>query len=262
MVLRAFPRVKICLRLLPKLAGGVSVSAIMKFTALAPFLLFCFAAPLSHAQSERPTIRIIPESQAPAETDTPAQTETETAADSALEGVLETGPDYSALTPKAERKVRLDDLFIRLKAETDPETAKLISEEIWALWLDSGSDTVNMILLRGTEFEKRSAPKKARRMYDHATALMPEYSEGWSRSARLAYAEEDYSRALEDSARALIIEPREFYALWTMGKVLEKLGRTDEAYKIYSEALDLYPENPAIKDRVKSLRSKVDGDVL
>jgi Flp pilus assembly protein TadD len=91
---------------------------------------------------------------------------------------------------------------------------------------------------------------------------MPDYAEGWARSARLAMEEEDYSRALSDAAQALILEPREFYALWTMGNVFEKLGRTDEAYQAYIEALALYPEHPAIKSRVGTLQGKIDGGVL
>lgn len=184
----------------------------------------------------------------------------ETEADE-LVGVLKKGPDYSHLTPKAEREARLDALFERLKT-ANTEDSELIAEEIWAIWLDSGSPSVDMILLRGTAFEKRGETARARRMYDHVTTLMPDYAEGWARSARLAYEEEDYSRALVEAAQALILEPREFYALWTMGNVLEKLGRTSEAFETYKAALDLYPEHPAIKDRVQTLQAQIDGEVL
>jgi tetratricopeptide (TPR) repeat protein len=170
-------------------------------------------------------------------------------------------PDYSHLSPAAERKAKLDDLFVRLK-EANEADGKLIAEEIWALWLDSGSPSINMILLRGTAFEKNGDAKMARRMYNHVITLQPDYAEGWARSARLAYTQDDLSRALTESAQALILEPREFYALWTMGNVLEKLGRTEEAFEIYQEAVELYPEHPAIKDRVKTLQGQVDGDVL
>lgn len=178
-----------------------------------------------------------------------------------LSGALDTGPDYSRLTPAQEREARLDALFKRLQAANE-EDSELIAEEIWAIWLDSGSPTVDMILLRGTAFEKKGETDRARRMYDHVTSLMPEYAEGWARSARLAYEQEDYSRALVEATQALIYEPREFYALWTMGNVLEKLGRVEEAFEIYQEALKLYPQHKAIKDRVNALQSQLDGQVL
>lgn len=171
-------------------------------------------------------------------------------------------PDYSDLTEEAERSIRLDGLFKRLKSETNAEDANLIAEEIWALWLDSGSDTVNFILRRGTAAQKRSDNKLARRMFDHVTSLNPDYAEGWARSSRLALEEKDLSRALIEATQALVYEPRHFYALWTMGNVFEQLGRQDEALEAYREANKLYPELKAVKDRLGALQSDVDGDVL
>ena len=106
------------------------------------------------------------------------------------------GLDYSDLTEEAERTAKLDSYFERLKAETNPEDANLIAEDIWAVWLDSGSYTVNFILRRGTSAQKRNDIKLARRMYDHVTTLNPDYAEGWARSSRLALEEKDLSRAL------------------------------------------------------------------
>ena len=171
-------------------------------------------------------------------------------------------PDYSALTPKAERDLRLSELFDKLKVDEDPVSADLIAEEIWAIWLDSGSDSVNFILRRGTAAQKRGELKLARRMFDNVTELEPNYAEGWARSARLALEEDDLGRALTEASRALIYEPRHFYALWTMGNVFEQVSQQDEALEAYREANKLYPELKAVKDRLKELQSDLEGDVL
>ena len=266
---------KLCQRLLPNTVGGVSVFGVMTVARrialclIAPFILAGVNSPAQTADepsgvpAERPSIQIKrPPLPAPDSLIKADQAREQAEVEAALEGVLNTGPDYSQLTPNAERNARLDALFERLKGETDSDAAKLVAEEIWALWLDSGSATVDLILLRGTAFEKRGETALARRMYDHVTTLMPDYAEGWARSARLAMEEKDFNRALTESAKTLILEPREFYALWTMGNVLEKLGRVEEAFEIYKEALALYPEHPAIKARVNTFQSQVDGDVL
>jgi len=99
-------------------------------------------------------------------------------------------------------------------------------------------------------------------MYDNVTTLSPDYAEGYARSARLALEEDDLGRALTEAAQALVYEPRHFYALWTMGNVFEKLGRQDEALEAYREAHKLYPELKAVKDRLGTMQSEVDGDVL
>ena len=235
---------------------------IMKTLTLSLALSLAFAGLVipatAFAQDDRPSIQIEPPE--PLE-------EPETEADSIIESEddlkpAEEKPDYSDLTEEAERVAKLDSYFERLKAETNPEDANLIAEDIWAVWLDSGSDTVNFILRRGTAAQKRNDNKLARRMYDHVTKLNPDYAEGWARSSRLALEEKDLSRALNEAAQALIYEPRHFYALWTMGNVFEQLGRQDEALEAYREANKLYPELKAVKDRLGALQSDIDGDVL
>lgn len=171
-------------------------------------------------------------------------------------------PDYSDLTEAQERQTRLDKLFERLKDEENAEDANLIAESIWAIWLDSTSDSVNLLLRRGTAAEKRGDDKLARILYDHVTRLSPDYAEGWSRSARLAIEEGDLSRALSEVTRALVIEPRHFYAFWTLGNIFERIGNTDAAYEAYSQANALYPELKAVKDRVGMLRKSIEGDAL
>ena len=171
-------------------------------------------------------------------------------------------PDYSKLPESEERSVRLDALFQRLQAEEDAEAANLIAEEVWAIWLDSGSDSVNLLLRRGTAAQKRGHDRLARRMYDHVTTLAPDYAEGWARSARLAYEEEDLSRAMTEATQALILEPRQFYAHWTLGNIFEKIGRNEEAYETYKEANRLYPELLPVKERLEMMKGQVEGDVL
>lgn len=138
----------------------------------------------------------------------------------------------------------------------------MVAEEIWAVWLDSGSQSVNLLLRRGNAAHKRGNKSLARRMYNHVTELSPDYAEGWARSGRLALEEEDFSRALSEVTQALILEPRHFYAHWTLGNIFERVGRTEPAYEAYKEANRLYPELKAVKDRLELMQGDIDGDVL
>ncbi len=168
------------------------------------------------------------------------------------------------LTVRSEQdRVRmLDSLFLKLKYEVDEEEAKLTAEEIWAVFLQSGSASVDFLLHRGIAAQNRGDNKLARRMYDHVLRLQPEYAEAWSRSGRLAAQEQDLSRAVSDTTQALILEPRHFYALWTLGNILETLGRSDDAYEVYEQANKIYPEHKQIKERVESLKDSAKGKAL
>lgn len=171
-------------------------------------------------------------------------------------------PDYSKLSPQAERIARLDDLFIELAEREDEESANLVAEEILAIWTESGSASVNLLLRRGTQAADQRDPKLARKMYNHAVDLSPEFAEVWARSARLALTQKEYNRALNESLKTLTLEPRHFYTLWTLGNVFEVLNRPEDALEAYREANRLYPELKAVKDRLEALETEVDGTVL
>jgi len=244
------------------MVGGLTVSTVMKFRRISFVLACMFAASLSptvFAQDDQERIVILPPELIIPETEkTPDDPDIITEEPSPEIDK----PDYSHLTPKAERQARLDEIFERLKTKDNPEDANLVAEEVWALWLDSGSASIDFVLRRGSGAHKRKELKLARRMFDHVTTLSPDYAEGWARSSRLALDEKDLGRALNEAAQALVLEPRHFYALWTMGNVFEQLGRQDEALEAYLEANKLYPELKAVKDRLDAMQSAIDGDVL
>ncbi|MGJ8560811.1 MAG: tetratricopeptide repeat protein [Litorimonas sp.] len=171
-------------------------------------------------------------------------------------------PDYSRLSSNEERAARLDDMFARLRVALDADSGNLIAEEIWAVWLNSGSASVNLLLRRGADAQTRNSNQLARVMYDHVTKLEPEYAEGWARSSRLALEERDFARAAGEAVRALTLEPRHFYALWTLGNVLERLGRQDDALEAYREANQLYPTLESVSERVDALEAILDGGIL
>jgi len=194
------------------------------------------------------------------------ESETEAEVDIIPEGTEDSAapekPDYSQLSAAAEREAKLTDLFAKLKDEDNAEDANLIAEEIWVIWLDSGSPSINLVLRRGSDAVVKEQRKKARRMFDNVTSLQPDFAEGWARSSRLALEEKDFSRALTEAVRTLSLEPRHFYALWTLGNAFERLGRQEEALEAYREANALYPELAQVKERLKALEAEVEGDVL
>ena len=205
---------------------------------------------------ERPQIEITP---APDETEQETEGETIEGEDIVPDSLA---PDYSKLSPKAERAARLNDLFVKLAERDDEESANLVAEEIVAIWTESGSASVNLLLRRGSEATAKGDAKLARKMYNYAVDLSPEYAEAWARSARLALTQKQYNRALNESLKTLQLEPRHFYTLWTLGNVFEVLNRQDEALEAYREANRLYPELKAVKERLEQLEIEIGGTVL
>lgn len=190
----------------------------------------------------------------------PLPSENATAPEISSETVPE--PEYSQLSKKAERHKRLDGLFARLAHIKEASTAEFIAEEIWALWLDSGSANINLLLERAINAQKQKDNVTARRLLDYVTAFAPEFAEGWSRSAHLAVKENDINRALQDCTQALILEPRHFFSLWTLGNIFEKLDHLEPALMAYEEAYRLYPAHTKNAQHRDLLRKRLNGQIL
>jgi tetratricopeptide (TPR) repeat protein len=211
-----------------------------------------------------PEIEPAPDTDIPAEPEIPPDDSDIPAAPEVDIPVVEDEKRAKDLTIRSDedRTRILNELFDNLKIQPDAESGHLVAEEIWAVFMQSRSATVDFLLLRGITAQKRGDLKLARRMYNHVLRLQPEYAEGWSRSGRLAIDEKDLSRAAKDTAQSLIYEPRHFYALWTLGNILETLGKQEEALEVYEEAAKLYPKHKEINERVEFLKADVQGKAL
>ena len=176
--------------------------------------------------------------------------------------ILKDDTDYSRLSEREEKELRIDKLFEKLAVEEESEQGALIAEEISALWSRSGSASVDLLLQRGTQALNVGDLKLARKMFNHVTYLEPNFAEGWARSGSLAFVEDDLERAVSDFTQTLIFEPRHIYALGGLGAILEKLGRVDQAYEVFSESYRLYPSEPTIKRKYEALSGAADGSVL
>src|SRR3954447_13864174 len=115
-------------------------------------------------------------------------------------------PDKAPREAKPDRGRSIDFLFEALKAAPDAETAKLIENRIWALWLTSGSDTADLLMSRVKEAAEQKETDLAIRLLDAIVELKPEYAEAWNRRATMYFTKKDYGHALADIAQALARE--------------------------------------------------------
>ena len=153
----------------------------------------------------------------------------------------------------------LDFLFGALKAAPDDETAKAIEKRIWALWMVSRSDTVNLLMARVHKAVEAKDVDLAVTLLDAIVKIRPDYTEGWNRRATIYYMKKDYGRALADIRQVLRREPRHFGALSGLGLILQDIGDDKQALEVYRRALAVYPRMERIPEVVKKLKLEVEG---
>lgn len=150
-------------------------------------------------------------------------------------------------------------LFGALKAAPDQTSAEAIENRIWAQWMASGSDTVNLLMVRAKNLIEKEDYDLAVRMLDAIIEIRPQYAEAWNRRATVFYLKKDYGSALADLRQVLRREPRHFGALSGLGTIMQDIGDDKHALDAYRAALELYPRLKGAGDKVKTLTEKVEG---
>lgn len=168
-------------------------------------------------------------------------------------------PEAPAKLPKVDRSKNLDFLFGALKAAPDEASAKHVEARIWAIWIQTPSDTASLLMARAKTAVDAQKIDIAIKLLDSVIKLRPDYIEAWNRRATLYYMQNDYSRSLADIREVLIREPRHFGALAGLGMIMQEVGDEKRALDAYRKALAVNPHLDKIPDQVKALTEKVEG---
>jgi tetratricopeptide (TPR) repeat protein len=168
-------------------------------------------------------------------------------------------PEAPSKLPKVDRTRGLDFLFGALKAAPDEASAKHVEARIWALWLQTPSDTAALLMMRAKTAIDAQQTDVALKLLDAVVKLRPDYVEGWNRRATLYYLKNDYVHSLEDIQQVLIREPRHFGALAGLGMIMQDLGDEKRALDAFRKALAINPHLEKVPDLVKTLSEKVEG---
>ena len=170
-------------------------------------------------------------------------------------------PEAPGKLPKvsADKTRGLDFLFGALKAAPDEASAKHVEARIWALWLQTPSDTAALLMMRAKTAMDAQQVDVALKLLDAVVKLRPDYIEGWNRRATLYYLKNDYAHSLEDIEQVLVREPRHFGALAGLGMIMQDLGDEKRALDAFRKALAINPHLDKVPELVKSLSEKIEG---
>ncbi len=152
-----------------------------------------------------------------------------------------------------------DQMFQDLLEAPTPEEANDTALDIWAAWMESGSDAADLVMERAVQAQAMGDLELARALYDRTLAIQPDFAEAWNRRATVFLAEQNYAEALRDVNEALRLEPRHFGAWGGLGAVMESLGSTDEALAAYEKALEIYPHYISAQKGIARLQRAKQG---
>jgi len=157
---------------------------------------------------------------------------------------------------------RLDALFGNLQVVETPHEARMLERVIWGVWLESGSDTVDLLMKRVLQAMSEERLDEALGLLDTVVELKPDYAEGWNKRATVYFLLGRYPESMVDVDRTLQLEPRHFGALAGLGMIYSRLDDDSRALDAYERALAVNPHLAGAKSAVGRLRKKVEGDKI
>jgi tetratricopeptide (TPR) repeat protein len=169
-----------------------------------------------------------------------------------------------AAVPEKEltKTERIDELLATLKTAKDERAAREAEAAVIRLWLESGSDTVDLLMSWSMKaIEAKNFPQ-ALDFLDRVVLMKPDYVEGWNKRATVHFALDNFSQSLSDISRVLEIEPRHFGALSGLGMILREVGEEQKALAAYRQALEIDPYLPTVREALDDLENETGGDDL
>src|ERR1700759_1354742 len=167
-------------------------------------------------------------------------------------------PEAPGKLPKPDRTRGLDFLFGALKAAPDEASARHVEARIWALWMQTPSDTAALLMMRAKVAMDAQNYDIAQKLLDAVVKLRPDYVEAGNRRATLFYLQNDYEPSLEDIEQVLVREPRHFGALAGLGMIMQDLGDDKRALDAFRQALAVNPYLDKLPEMVNTLTEKVE----
>ncbi|HVW54648.1 MAG TPA: tetratricopeptide repeat protein [Rhizobiaceae bacterium] len=166
------------------------------------------------------------------------------------------------LSPEALHKARLDKLFEQLKRENNENAAQITAQQIWRLWFDSGSATVDLLMQWSAKAIRDRKYYVALDFLNQVVALDPKYAEGWNQLATIYYLNGNYAKSMADIDRTLQLEPRHFGALAGLAQIMEVTGHKKRALEAYEKILAIYPMMRSAQTKVEALTQELAGQPI
>ncbi len=160
--------------------------------------------------------------------------------------------------PAPSRAEQLDTLFGKLKSAKDDAAARQAEDAIIAVWLQSGSDTVDLLMSWGVQAIAAKHYAEALDILDRVVTLKPDYAEGWNKRATVYYLTDKYGPSIADIEHVLVLEPRHFGALVGLGSIFHDLGDDKRAIAAFHQALALDPHLSNAREALDRLEKQTE----
>ena len=157
------------------------------------------------------------------------------------------------------RRPAIDTLFAQLAKADSPENAKPIENQIFEIFLRSGSPSIDLLMTRTSAALAVADKETAKKLIAAIIDIAPDFAEGWHQQALVQLADGDDEGGMVSLQKTVGLNPRHFAAMSQLGDLLEEYGDKPGALKMYKKALSLDPQLEGVARHVRALSRAVEG---
>lgn len=158
-----------------------------------------------------------------------------------------------------DKRSQLEGLFAALKVAPDERSAKMIADRLDQIFTESGSPSVDLLMVRANAALEARDYDLALKMLDQVIEIEPDYIGALSRRATILYMRDDYGAALVDMREVLLREPRHYAMLYGLALIFREFGDDKRALDAVRKARAVNPRLDGADDMERQLSIKVEG---
>jgi tetratricopeptide (TPR) repeat protein len=156
------------------------------------------------------------------------------------------------IMPALLQALRDDD--VRIRAATQ--------NVMWAIWLRSGSDEIDVLMGEGIRLMELQQYPEAVGMFDQIIARAPKFAEGYNKRATVYYLMQEFESSIADIHKTLELNPVHFGALSGMGLCYLGLDEPRKALEWFERAVAVNPNMDTIQSYIQQLREFLKNQTL
>lgn len=164
------------------------------------------------------------------------------------------------LSPYAAKQIVT--LMPKLAKAGSPEAAKPIESQVLTLFNQSGSPSVDLLMVRAAAAAQAGDTKTSGKILESITDIAPGFAEAWRVRGMMAADADDDKTAIVYLSRAITLNPHHFQAYAELAGILAEYGDKKQALQYYRKALAIDPYYEGLDKEVQQLARQVEGEKI
>jgi len=145
--------------------------------------------------------------------------------------------------------------LVQALRDEDPDVRAGAQHAMWAIWLRSGNEVIDGLMLEGIRLMELQQFSEAVEVFSDMVAKAPSFAEGYNKRATVYYLMQEFEKSIADIHKTLDLNPVHFGALSGMGLCYLGLEEPRKALEWFERAVAVNPNLDSIQHYIEQIKA-------